>query len=107
MWGELSGSHKGLSHRISQIWGENFKSWLYKCDPFFEVDETPSKAKVRIVAMYLEGKALQWHQVFIKARILRDPLSQEEYMIGLGARFGDCLYDEPLGDLKSLDIPEP
>ena len=43
--------------------GLDFKSWLYKCDQFFEIDETPSEAKVRIAAMHLEGKALQWHQV--------------------------------------------
>ena len=82
--------------------GEGFKSWLYKCDQFFEVDETPSEAKVRIAAMHLEGKALQCHQVFMKARISRDPPAWEEYVKALGSRFGDCLYDDPMGDLKGL-----
>ncbi|XP_071913952.1 uncharacterized protein [Coffea arabica] len=82
--------------------GVDFKSWSYKCDQFFEIDETPSETKVRIAAMHLEDKALQWHQVFMKARISRDPPSWEEYVRALGARFGDCLYDDPMGDLKSL-----
>lgn len=82
--------------------GDDFKSWLYKCDQFFEIDETPSETKVRVAAMHLEGKALQWHQVFMKGRNSRDPPSWEEYVRALGSRFGDCLYDDPMGDLKSL-----
>ena len=38
----------------------------------------------------------------MKARISRDPPSWEEYVRALGSRFGDCLYDDPMGDLKSL-----
>ncbi|XP_071923237.1 uncharacterized protein [Coffea arabica] len=52
--------------------------------------------------MHLERKALQWPQVFMKGRISRDPPSWEEYVRALGSRFGDCLYDDPMGDLKSL-----
>ena len=39
---------------------------------------------------------------FMKARISRHPPSWEEYVRALGSRFGDSLYDDPMGDLKSL-----
>ena len=66
------------------------------------MNETPSEAKVKVAAMHLEGKALQWHQVYMKTRISRDPPAWEEYVKALGAKFGDCLYDDPMGDLKGL-----
>lgn len=52
--------------------------------------------------MHLEGKALQWHQVFMKARYTRDLPSWEEYIKNLAARFGDTFYDDPMGDLMTL-----
>ena len=30
--------------------------WLYKCEQFFDIDDTPVHAKVKMVAMHLEGK---------------------------------------------------
>ena len=52
--------------------GEDFRGWLYKSEQFFEVDETPSYMKVKIAAMNLKGKALQWHQIFMKSRLTRE-----------------------------------
>ena len=82
--------------------GVDFRGWLYKSEQFFEVDETPSYVKVKIAAMNLEGKALQWHQIFMKSRLTREAPSWEEYVKELSSRFGDSLYDDPMGELKSL-----
>ncbi|XP_071905722.1 uncharacterized protein [Coffea arabica] len=82
--------------------GVDFRGWLYKSEQFFEVDETPSYVKVKIAAMNLEGKALQWHQIFMKSRLTREAPLWEEYVKELSSRFGDSLYDDPMGELKSL-----
>ena len=59
----------------SQFWRRRLQELVIQVRSIFEIDETPSEAKVRIAAMHLEGKALQWHQVFMKGRISRDPPS--------------------------------
>ena len=58
--------------------------------------------KVKIAAMNLEGKALQWHQIFMKSRLTRETLSWDEYVKELSSRFGDSLYDDPMGEPKSF-----
>ena len=42
--------------------GDDLNGWLYRCQQFFEVDGTPSEAKVKLAAINMEGRALQWHQ---------------------------------------------
>ena len=39
--------------------GEDYRSWLVRCEQFFDVDETPSHIKVKLAVIHLEGKALQ------------------------------------------------
>ncbi|KAG8373941.1 hypothetical protein BUALT_Bualt11G0077500 [Buddleja alternifolia] len=51
--------------------GEDLRGWVYCCEQFFEVDEMPSDAKVKLAAVHLEGKDLQWHQIFMKGRLTR------------------------------------
>lgn len=58
--------------------------------------------KVRFAAVNLEGKALQWHQIYMKSRLTREPPSWEEYIRELSARFGNYLYDDPMGELMNL-----
>ena len=40
--------------------GEGLNEWLFKCDQFYDYDGTLEEHKVRIAALQLEGKALQW-----------------------------------------------
>ncbi|PHU07659.1 60S ribosomal protein L11 [Capsicum chinense] len=49
--------------------GTGLKDWIYKAKQFFEVDETPTISRVKLALCRLEGKALQWHQTFIKNRL--------------------------------------
>jgi len=51
--------------------GTGLKDWLYRCEQFFDVDETSPDAKVKIVSCKLDGKALQWHQSYMKQRLTR------------------------------------
>ncbi|KAG8369325.1 hypothetical protein BUALT_Bualt15G0139500 [Buddleja alternifolia] len=85
-----------------KFWGEDLRGWVYRCEQFFEVDETPSDAKVKLAAVHLEGKALQWHQIFMKSRLTRELPSWREYVKALSDRFGVLLYDDPMAELANL-----
>ena len=46
--------------------GEGVKNWIIQCDTFFSVDQTPEEYKVRLAVVHFEGKALQWHNAYVK-----------------------------------------
>ncbi|KAK4413346.1 hypothetical protein Salat_2747200 [Sesamum alatum] len=60
---------------------EDLRGWIYRCEQFFEVDETPFDAKVKLAAVHMEGKALQWHQVYMKSRLTREAPRWKEYKV--------------------------
>ncbi|KAG8379598.1 hypothetical protein BUALT_Bualt07G0105500 [Buddleja alternifolia] len=39
---------------FSHFNGEDLRGWLYKCEQFFEIDDTPPTAKVKFVVVHLE-----------------------------------------------------
>lgn len=80
--------------------GNDLKSWLYKCVQFFELDGVVDPDKVKLAAIHLEGKALLWHQTYIKRMGQILPL-WDQYVKDITARFGE-LYDDPMADLKAL-----
>lgn len=75
---------------------------MYKCEQFFDVDETPEDSRVKLASCKLKGKALQWHQSFMKHRLSREWPRWGEYVTCLYARFGSELFDDPMGDFKEL-----
>ncbi|XP_020080220.1 uncharacterized protein LOC109703897 [Ananas comosus] len=82
--------------------GEDLKGWLYRCEQFFEIDGTAEDAKVKLATIHLEGRALQWHQIFMKSRLTRAIPSWEEYISTLSTRFRSDLFDDPMAELKGL-----
>ena len=53
-----------LSTRFSKVEfprfdGTDLEGWLFKCDRFFQIDYTPLNAKVKLVVIHMEGRALQ------------------------------------------------
>nr|CAD1839913.1 unnamed protein product [Ananas comosus var. bracteatus] len=80
----------------------DLKGWMYRCEQFFEIDGTEEDAKVKLATIHLEGRALQWHQVYMKSRLTRSPPTWEEYVSALNTRFGVDLYDDPMAELKEL-----
>jgi len=46
--------------------GKDVRGWIYRCEQFFEVDETPVRSRVKIAAIHLEDKALMWHQSYMR-----------------------------------------
>ncbi|PKI37399.1 hypothetical protein CRG98_042185 [Punica granatum] len=47
--------------------GDGVKDWLNRCEQFFEVDRTADELNLKLVVIHLEGKALQWHQAYMRA----------------------------------------
>jgi len=74
--GEAStGNFNQSLSRLSRIefpkfWGEDVQGWIYKCEQFFEVDSIAEDMRVKVASIHLSGKALLWHQSFIKSRIV-------------------------------------
>lgn len=84
------------------FYGDNLRGWIYRCDQFFEVDETPPHTKVKIASVHLDGKALLWHQAYMKGRITREVPMWEEYVRAMSARFGTREYEDPMTEMVSL-----
>ncbi|KAL0313875.1 UNVERIFIED_CONTAM: hypothetical protein Sangu_2231900 [Sesamum angustifolium] len=82
--------------------GDDLRGWVFKCEQFFEVDDTPSDAKVKLAAVHIEGRALQWHQVYMKSKLTREVPNWEEYVRALYDRFGTKLYDDPMAEFMNL-----
>lgn len=91
-----------LATRISKVDfpkfdGRNVKEWLYRCDQFFRLDETPPENMVRLASIHMDGLALQWHLNYIRRKFdIYPPWSQ--YVTDIVARFGD-VYEDPLSTL--------
>jgi len=82
--------------------GDNVQGWIYKCQQFFELDAIAEGKKVTIAAIHLTGRALVWHQSFMKQFAIGVWPSWENYKIAIIARFGEGPYDGPLAELVKL-----
>lgn len=63
------GCYLNTSHmakmEFSRFAGEDVEGWIYHCQQFFKFDVTLEESKVKLASIHLEGKVLQWHQVFL------------------------------------------
>ena len=82
--------------------GTDLKDWLCKVKQYFEIDFTPGEWKVRIAAMYLEGRALKWYHSFVQSLEVNHTVTWEELVGELQSRFGDKAYEDPMAELKEL-----
>ncbi|KAG8381009.1 hypothetical protein BUALT_Bualt06G0076200 [Buddleja alternifolia] len=57
---------------------------------------------IRIQPVHLEGKTLQWHQIYMKSRLTRDMPHWGEYVRALNDHFGALLYEDPMSELVNL-----
>jgi hypothetical protein len=103
--GSRSGSQNVYATRISKVEfprfnGKNVRDWLYKCDQFFLLDETPPTSMVRLASIHLDGLALQWHLNYMRHKFDIYP-SWQQYITDVTARFGDA-YEDPLSSLLQI-----
>lgn len=80
--------------------GNDLKSWLYKCNQFFELDHVSDSHRVKLAAIHMEGKALLWHQTYMK-RLKNITPTWARYTEDIQVRFGE-LYDDRMAELKAL-----
>ncbi|KAL8089286.1 hypothetical protein AgCh_038908 [Apium graveolens] len=80
--------------------GTELRSWLYKYNRFFQLDEVTDTQKVRLTVIHLEGKALLWHQTYMQ-RCNHIIPTWSTYTEDINVRFGD-LYEDPMAELKAL-----
>ena len=73
--------------------GVDVQGWVYRCEQFFEVEGTPDSLKVKVASIQLTGKALIWHQSFMKGRNGIWP-GWDEYKRAMTARFGLQPFDD-------------
>ena len=81
--------------------GDNVKEWLYQCETYFLMDETPLEVKTKLAIMHLEGKAFKWHHASRKILWSKHLPSWGEYVQFLTERFGNAC-DDPMVKLMNL-----
>ncbi|KAL4273347.1 hypothetical protein GQ457_13G010980 [Hibiscus cannabinus] len=67
--------------------GSDFRGWYSKLEQYFEAEMVPDSAKVRVVMLHMEGKALQWDQFVSKSLGGVNQTSWTEYLTLLRERF--------------------
>jgi len=82
--------------------GDDVQGWIYKCGQFFEVDSVMESRKVKIASIHLWGRALTWHQSFMKRVVMGHEPTWEEYKAASLARFWAGPFDDPLAELMKL-----
>ena len=82
--------------------GTNLSGWLYHCQQFFEIDQTPEDMKMKLATINLEGRALQWHQNWVRFKGSQEPVTWKAYVQELEKRFGDHSGQDPMVELLSL-----
>ena len=85
-----------------RFYGENFRGWLLKMEQFFEADQTKEQDRVRTVMMHLEGRALQWHQRFMRNYRSLEEVSWSHYLQEMRIRFNNNDYTDPMLELVGL-----
>ncbi|KAH0652768.1 hypothetical protein KY289_030446 [Solanum tuberosum] len=66
--------------------GQDLKTWLYKVDQFFSMDDIPYSQRVKVTSIHLDGEAIGWHRSYMKARnSVVDP-TWTDYILALNER---------------------
>lgn len=58
--------------------------------------------KVNVAAVHLEGRALQWHKMYIHKRVTRESPHWEEYVQALHIWFETTVFEDPMTELMTL-----
>lgn len=81
--------------------GEDLRSWLFKIDQFFSMENVGPDEKVTVAALQLEGEAIQWHLSFMRYRPYLQPPSWSDYVRALVERFGTD-FEDPMEEIKKI-----
>ena len=82
--------------------GVDFLGQKLKVEQFFEAVALPEAEKVQTVMIHLDGKAIQWHQQFMRFKGSVTSIEWPKYVLEMRARFHDTDYADPMAELVSL-----
>ncbi|KAF2289731.1 hypothetical protein GH714_038384 [Hevea brasiliensis] len=94
--------HHSTKLEFPRFDGNDLETWLLKTEYYFEVVNVLPESRVKVAALHLEGKAILWHQGYVKIKGLVAYDNWQKYVGSLRARFGKQGYDDPLAELKNL-----
>ncbi|XP_026399008.1 uncharacterized protein LOC113294848 [Papaver somniferum] len=79
--------------------GDNPKSWLQKCEYYFQMHDLPDNTKTRMEAIHLDGKAFKWYDNFC----LNQPhISWKFFCDNVCDRFENPANDNTVGFFNKL-----
>ncbi|GJS19025.1 reverse transcriptase [Tanacetum coccineum] len=84
---------------FSKFFGDDVKGWVFRCEKFFLIEQTPEKDKVTLISIYLYDKALLWHSQFVRTH--GNNVTWNVYKQAILTRLGNG-YDDPMSELKNL-----
>ncbi|KAH0646588.1 hypothetical protein KY284_034472 [Solanum tuberosum] len=79
----------------------DLRTWLYKVDQFFAMEEVAFDQRVRVTSIHLEGEAIAWHRLYMRSRSCVVNPSWKEYILALNERFGEE-FEDSMEALKNL-----
>ncbi|XP_076925344.1 uncharacterized protein LOC143588128 [Bidens hawaiensis] len=85
---------------------EDVEGWVYRCEHFFAVNETPENIRLKNAVIHLEGDAIQWHTAFMKIREssgIRTNISWRDYVLAITTRFSNAMFEDTMEELASLN----
>ncbi|KAF2322533.1 hypothetical protein GH714_018210 [Hevea brasiliensis] len=88
--------------------GEGLEGWLLRVEYFFEMGRIEYEKRVKVVALCLEGRAVKWHQEFVKGNEVN--VNWDEYVSALEASFENYVEEdkqiEDTDDDEDIDAKE-
>ncbi|XP_016446363.1 uncharacterized protein LOC107771503 [Nicotiana tabacum] len=90
---------------FSQFSGIDLRTWLYKVDQYFSMDDVMFEQRVKVASIHMDGDVIAWHRSYVKSRTSTIDLSWTEYVLALNKRFGDNFEDlmEALKTISQTD----
>ncbi|XP_074318129.1 uncharacterized protein LOC141654920 [Silene latifolia] len=79
--------------------GENSRGWVQKCEKYFHLCKIPDDQKVDIAGIHLSGKAGDWFNAYMAARVT---VSWSSFVLDLCARFVDDVGDNVVEKFNKL-----
>ncbi|KAF2299094.1 hypothetical protein GH714_030581 [Hevea brasiliensis] len=94
--------HHSTNFEFPRFDGNDLETWLLKTEYYFEVVNVLLENRVKLVALHLEGKAILWHQGYVKIRGLVAYDNWQEYVGNLRAIVGKQGVDEGGDDEENM-----
>jgi hypothetical protein len=90
---------KALRLEFPTFNGDDPDSWYYRVEQFFDFYDIHKERKFKIIAFYMESKALSWFKAMRNTNSLS---TWDEFVLVIKVRFGKGSYVDPMENLSKL-----